>query len=68
MIKNKLSTLMGEKRISIAEVARMTNISYNAVYNIYHNKTASIDFGTLDKLCWALECKIGDLFEYIEKA
>ena len=67
MIKNKLSGIMGEKRMNIAEVARLTGKSYNAINKIYHNKTKSIDFATMDKLCWALQCNTQDLFAYIEE-
>ncbi|MDR1168675.1 MAG: helix-turn-helix transcriptional regulator [Heliobacteriaceae bacterium] len=66
MIKNKLSAFMGEKRINISEVARITGLSYTTVYKLYNDNTSGVDFYTLDRLCWALECRIPDLFEYIE--
>ena len=56
---------MGDKRLKIAEVAKMTGLSYNAVSNIYYDKTTNIDFETLDKLCYALECNTNDIFKYI---
>lgn len=65
MIKNRVSLLMGDKRLKIAEVAKMTGLSYNAVSNIYYDKTTNIDFETLDKLCYALECNTNDIFKYI---
>lgn len=65
MIKNKLSEEMGKQRLNMAEVARLSGLSHNSVFRIYHNKSNTIEFTTIDKLCKALECKIQDLFEYI---
>ena len=68
MIKNNLSTIMGSKRIRIAEVARISGLGYDIVFNIYHDKSKGIDFKTLDKLCWALECTPNDIFPYTPDA
>ena len=64
-IKNNLSRLMGEKRMSMAEVHRLTGLSQSTVFNIYHDKATQIGFETIAKLCYALDCNVGDLFEYI---
>ncbi|MGE5443319.1 MAG: helix-turn-helix domain-containing protein, partial [Ignavibacteriales bacterium] len=34
--------------------------------NLYHEKTARIDFNTIDAICKALSVQVGDLFEYVE--
>lgn len=65
MIKNLLSTIVGYKRINISELSRLSGLEYTTVYNIYHDKTKSIDFKTLDKLCFALDCTPNDIFKYI---
>lgn len=65
MIKNKFSIILGEKRMKVADISKHTGISNNTLYKIYHNKSRGIDFETLDKLCWALECNSQELFEYI---
>ena len=65
MIKNKLSIMMGIRRMNMAEVARIANLSHVAVFRIYHEKTKTIEIETINKLCYALDCKIQDLFEYI---
>lgn len=66
MIVNNLSIVMGKKRISIAELARLAGLKYSTVDNLYHDKTKSIGFETLDKLCYALECTPNDLLTYVE--
>ncbi len=65
MIKNRVSIVMGERKVKVAEVAKITGLSYNAVSNIYYDKTTNIDFETLDKLCFALDCNTNDIFKYI---
>lgn len=64
MIRVKLSRVMGDKRIKQKALAEMTGLSPNTVFNLYHEKTRSIDFETLDKLCIALKCSPGDLLEF----
>lgn len=64
MIHNRLSTIMGAKRMSISEVAKLAKLNYKTVHKIYHNKNKNIDMVTLDKLCWALDCNTQDIFRY----
>lgn len=66
MIVNRLSVVMGERRLSIAEVAKLGKLAYNTVDNLYNDTTKGIDFKTLDKLCYVLECTPNDLFRYTE--
>ena len=65
MIKNRLSIILGEQRMSVSELSKLTGISQNALNKIYHNKTKGIDFDTLNKLCNALERNSQDIFEFI---
>jgi len=65
MIKNNLSMLMGIKRMKISELSQLTGLSYNTIANIYYEKTKGIDYDTLNKVCWALDCNTQQLLEYI---
>ena len=65
MIENRVSNMIGARKMTIAEVAHLRGLSYNAVANIYYGKTKSIDFETLNKLCFALDCTTNDIFTYI---
>ena len=56
MIENNVSLLIGRRRTTIAETARLAGVSYNTVYNLYHGKTSGIDFKTLNRLCFVLFC------------
>jgi len=65
MIKIRLSRVMGEKRISIAELSRMTKLHRNGITKIYNEETDGIKFETLNIICNALNCKLEDIIEYI---
>ena len=65
MIKNNISTIMGYRRLQIADVAKIAHLKYTTVANLYYDKTKGIDFETMNKLCFALECTPNDLFRYI---
>lgn len=65
MINNKLSEILGRKRIRMAELQKLTGLSQTAIINLYYNKTKSVSFETMNKLCNALECNTQELFEYI---
>lgn len=65
MIKNNLSKILGEKRMKMAELQRLTGLGKTTIIRLYHNKTTNIDFNTMNKLCAALDCTAHDLFEYI---
>ena len=70
MIKVHLSRIMGERRLKIADVARITEengkgLHRNGITKLYNEKTDGVKFDTLEALCEALECTVGDLLEYI---
>jgi putative transcriptional regulator len=65
MIKNNLSKLMGEKRIRISELHKISGLSQSTIIRIYYDKTKNISYETIDKLCEALECNTQELLEYI---
>lgn len=64
MVKCHLSTLMGMKKMNIADVASATGLHRNTVSAFYHEKAERIELAALDKLCILFECKVGDILEY----
>ena len=58
--------MIGKRKYTIAEVAKIAGVDYNTISNLYYDKTKSISFETLNKLCYALECTPNDLFLYVE--
>lgn len=65
MIKNRLAILMAHKKLEKRDIVRMTDINPKTLYNIYKDKTKGIEFETLNKLCFALNCTPNDLLLYI---
>jgi putative transcriptional regulator len=65
MLKNNLAVLMAKKKIRIAELHRLTEISASTLSKLYNEKTNMISFHTVEKLCDLLDCSVGELFEYI---
>lgn len=57
--------LMGIKRMKISELSHLTGLNHNTISNIYYDRTKGIDYDTLNKICWALECNTQQLLEYI---
>lgn len=65
MLKNNLAILMAKKKIRIAELHRLTGISANTLSSLYNEKTNMISFNTIEKICKALDCEVGELFKYV---
>lgn len=65
MIKCHLSTLMGQKKMKIADVARLTGLNRNTVTLLYDERAMRVDLEAIDKLCKLFDCSVNDLFEYI---
>ena len=68
MIKCHLSTLMGERKLKIADVARETQLNRSLITGLYKETTQRIDLDAMSKLCELFQCEVGDLFEYIDEA
>ena len=64
MITNKLSEIMGRKRIRMSELKAMTGLGRGTIHALYHDKSKGVDFVTLDKICIALECTPNDILEF----
>jgi putative transcriptional regulator len=64
MIKNRLSIILGEQRMRVSELSKLSGISQNALNKIYHNKTKGIDFNTLNEICNVLQKNTQEIFEY----
>ena len=53
------------KRLDKRDIVRMTGIDRHTLNNICKCKTKGIEFETLNKLCFALDCTLNDLFRYV---
>lgn len=65
MIKCHLSSIMGEKKLKIADLERSTGLHRNSITLLYKETANRIDLDTINKLCEFFDCGVSDLFEYI---
>lgn len=67
MIKCHLSTIMGERRLKIADVARDTNINRGTITRMYHEEATRVDLDIIEQLCLYFRISVGDLYEVIDE-
>ncbi len=65
MIKNHLSKLLGERRMSQKELSKLTGIRAATINDMYHELSLYYSVDSIDKICEVLDCDICDLFERI---
>ncbi len=65
MIDNRLSEVLGRRRMNVSELARGAGISRSAAHKLYHDRTESFDREVLDRVCAFLGVGVGDLLVYV---
>jgi putative transcriptional regulator len=68
VLTNRLSRLMGDRRLSIQDVARATGLSYTTVFQLYHDRSTRYDRDTLDRLCTYFGVGIEQILEWTPTA
>lgn len=61
MIRILLSTRLGERKLTQAELARMTQIRASTINDYYWELAERVKLEHLDLICEALQCDISDL-------
>jgi putative transcriptional regulator len=65
MLINRFSRLIGERRVSVKEVALATGISRTTLHDLYHDRSSRIDFATIDRLCSYFRVTTQELLEWV---
>lgn len=65
-IKINISTLLGQRKMNMSELSGMTGIRPGTISNLYYEETKRIEIDQINALCKALQCTVGDIFEYVE--
>ncbi|MEJ1297809.1 MAG: helix-turn-helix transcriptional regulator [Candidatus Sedimenticola sp. (ex Thyasira tokunagai)] len=65
MIRCHLSTLMGQHKLKISDVAKATGLHRNTITLMYRETASRVELDAVDKLCRLFSCEVGDLFEYV---
>jgi len=61
MVRILLSTLLGERRWTQADLARKTGIRPATINDLYNEMAERINLEHLDLICEALDCDISDI-------
>ena len=61
MIRILLSTLLGQRRLTQADLSRLTGIRPNTINELYHELADRVSLDQLDQICEALNCELGEL-------
>ena len=71
MVKLNVKKLLEQKKKSkywlFNQLNNVRNISYSNFNNLVENKTGSIKYSNIEKLCKILDCMPNDLFEITEE-
>ena len=66
MIQVWVHRVAAERNIlKIKDLAELANLNSITISKLWNNKSSRVDFPTLDALCKALDCQIGDLIKYV---
>lgn len=65
MIRNHLSRILGERRWTQAQLARVTGIRKATICELYNEMCDRFSFEDLDRICEALDCPLHELLEYV---
>ena len=64
MIRIRLSTLLGERRMSQITLARKTGIRPATINEMYNEFSVRVNLEHIDKICEVLDCDISELLVY----
>lgn len=65
MIQVNLDVMMAKRKMSLNELSAKVDISLANLSILKNNKCKAIRFSTLDALCTALACNVGDIIEHM---
>ena len=66
MMKCHLSTLMGKKKVRIADVSRDLDINRGTITRLYEETASRVELDVIEKLCQYFDCSVCELFEIID--
>lgn len=67
MIKLRVHELLTEKGRTKYWLYKQMGLSYQNLTNLIDNKTSSIRYENIDKLCSILDCSVAELFEHTKQ-
>jgi len=65
MIKIRLSRLLGDRRMTQAELANKAKIRPATINEMYHELIERVNLNYLSRICEVLDCDVSDILEYV---
>jgi len=65
MINIRLDYVLLDRRMKLKDLAEATGLAVNNLSILKTNKARAIRLSTLNSICKALNCTVGDLIEYV---
>lgn len=66
-VNSKFAALLGQRKMKISEVHRLTGISRTTLTKLYYGEGNAVSYAVLAKLCTALNCDVADILEVQQK-
>lgn len=63
----RLKELLAEKNVSRNKLSTMIATNYDLVNRYYNNKVIRIDLDIIARMCYVLNCEVGDILVYRDK-
>ena len=63
----RLSTILGEKRLKVADVQRGTGLTRDTLRKLYYDQSRRVDYEVLEKIMQYLDCSLEDLLVYTKE-
>ena len=64
MIVTNLDVMLARRKMSLQELSERIDISVVNLSKLKTGKVCAIRFSTLDAICRALDCQVGDILEF----
>lgn len=68
MVICNLRTILSDKHITQAELARLSGVRVVAISHMCNGHNPHLSVETANKLCSVLNCTIGDIWQYVPDA
>ena len=65
MVVIHLDVMMAKRKMSLNELSEKVGITLANLSILKNNKAKAIRFSTLDAICRALDCQVGDIMEFV---
>lgn len=67
MIIVNIDVMLAKRKMSVTELSEKVGITIANISILKNGKAKAIKFSTLEAICKALDCQVGDILEYKDK-